>query len=75
MAFWAGSASAQSATGSDPSQTPSDQAQAGGGASGSNPNLDEIVVSAQAIQGPQAAPSQGSLLATEPQSIISGQYI
>jgi iron complex outermembrane receptor protein len=40
-----------------------------------NPSLDEVVVSAQHIQGPQAAPSQGSLVATEPQSVIGGSYI
>lgn len=38
-------------------------------------SLDEVVVSAQAINGPQAAPSKGSLEATEPQSVIGGHYI
>ncbi len=58
-----GTAYGQSAS-SDPSPT-----------AAANPNLDEIVVSAQAIQGPQTAPSQGSLVATEPQSVLSGDYI
>ncbi len=69
MILWAGGAQAQSAADTaDTSQTTADQ-------SGGNPSLDEIVVSAQHIQGPQAAPSQGSLVATEPQSVISGDYI
>jgi iron complex outermembrane receptor protein len=49
--------------------------QASGTVSQANPSLDEVVVSAQQIQGPQAAPSQGSLVATEPQSVIGGSYI
>jgi iron complex outermembrane receptor protein len=38
-------------------------------------NLDQIVVSAKAINGPDQAPSQGSLVATEPQSVISNEFI
>ena len=38
-------------------------------------NLDQIVVTAKAIDGPEQAPSQGSLIATEPQSIVSNDFI
>lgn len=61
---------AQDNTAQDQSQSQA-QAQTPGG----NPSLDEVVVSAQAISGPQQAPSQGSVVATEPQSVISGVSI
>jgi iron complex outermembrane recepter protein len=38
-------------------------------------SLDPVVVTAQTLSGPQEAPSQGSLLATQPQSIVSAQFI
>jgi iron complex outermembrane recepter protein len=45
----------------------------------SNPSrthdLEQVVVTAQALTGPEEAPSQGSLVATEPQSIVSREFI
>jgi iron complex outermembrane receptor protein len=38
-------------------------------------SLDPVVVTAQSLQGPQAAPSQGSLVATQPQSIVGADFI
>ena len=38
-------------------------------------SLDPVVVTAQALQGPQAAPSQGSLVAVQPQSIVGADFI
>jgi iron complex outermembrane receptor protein len=38
-------------------------------------SLDPVIVTAQALHGPQATPSQGSLVATQPQSIVGGQFI
>ena len=38
-------------------------------------SLDPVLVTAQAMHGPQTAPSQGSLVATQPQSIVSGDFI
>ena len=38
-------------------------------------SLDPVLVTAQALHGPQTAPSQGSLVATQPQSIVSGDFI
>jgi iron complex outermembrane recepter protein len=38
-------------------------------------NLDPVLVTAEALHGPQAAPSQGSLVATQPQSIVGAQFI
>jgi iron complex outermembrane receptor protein len=40
-------------------------------------SLDPVVVTvvATALHGPQSAPSQGSLVATQPQSIVSGDFI
>jgi iron complex outermembrane recepter protein len=40
-----------------------------------NRTLDELVITAQSINGPDQAPSQGSLVATEPQSVISSDFI
>jgi iron complex outermembrane recepter protein len=37
--------------------------------------LDPVLVTAQALKGPQLAPSQGSLVATQPQSIVGGDFI
>ena len=37
-------------------------------------SLDPVLVTAQALQGPQAAPSQGSLVATQPQSVITSDF-
>jgi iron complex outermembrane receptor protein len=37
--------------------------------------LDPVVVTAQALHGPQAAPSQGSLVAVQPQSIVGADFI
>jgi iron complex outermembrane recepter protein len=41
----------------------------------SDRDLDEIVISAHKITGPDEAPSQGSLVATQPRSIISGSFV
>jgi iron complex outermembrane recepter protein len=38
-------------------------------------DLDQIVISAHTLSGPESAPSQGSLVATEPQSVISSDFI
>jgi len=38
-------------------------------------SLDPVLVTAQALRGPQTAPSQGSLVATQPQSVVSGDFI
>src|ERR1700677_4614971 len=38
-------------------------------------SLDPVLVTAQSMHGPQTAPSQGSLVATQPQSIVSGDFI
>ncbi len=38
-------------------------------------SLDPVLVTAQALKGPQNVVSQGSLVATQPQSIISGDFI
>jgi len=38
-------------------------------------SLDPVLVTAQAMHGPQTAPSQGSLVATQPQSVVSGDFI
>jgi iron complex outermembrane receptor protein len=38
-------------------------------------SLDPVLVTAQAIKGPQLAPSQGSLIATQPQSIVGRDFI
>src|ERR1700692_4455895 len=38
-------------------------------------SLDPVLVTAQALHGPQAAPSQGSLVATQPQSIVGAEFI
>ena len=38
-------------------------------------SLDPVLVTAQAMHGVQTAPSQGSLVATQPQSIVSGDFI
>jgi iron complex outermembrane recepter protein len=38
-------------------------------------SLDPVLVTAQALSGPQEAPSQGSLVATQPQSIVSADFI
>ena len=37
--------------------------------------LDPVLVTAQMLKGPQDAPSQGSLVATQPQSIVNKAYI
>src|ERR1700716_2143375 len=37
--------------------------------------LDPVLVTAQALHGPQSAPSQGSLVATQPQSIVGADFI
>jgi iron complex outermembrane recepter protein len=37
--------------------------------------LDPVLVTAQALKGPQTAPSQGSLVATQPQSIVGAEFI
>jgi iron complex outermembrane recepter protein len=37
--------------------------------------LDPVLVTAQALHGPQSAPSQGSLVATQPQSIVGAEFI
>ena len=37
--------------------------------------LDPVLVTAQMLEGPQDAPSQGSLVATQPQSIVNKAYI
>ncbi len=37
--------------------------------------LDPVLVTAQALKGPQSAPSQGSLVATQPQSIVGADFI
>jgi iron complex outermembrane receptor protein len=42
---------------------------------GSGHSLDPVLVTAQALHGPQTAPSQGSLVATQPQSVVSGDFI
>src|ERR1700691_3667352 len=47
--------------------TDTDQAKARG--------LDPVLVTAQALKGPQSAPSQGSLVATQPQSIVGAEFI
>jgi iron complex outermembrane receptor protein len=38
-------------------------------------DLEQVVVTAHTLQGPEQSPSQGSLVATEPQSIVSGEFI
>jgi iron complex outermembrane recepter protein len=38
-------------------------------------SLDPVLVTAQALKGPQSAPSQGSLVATQPQSIVGAEFI
>lgn len=38
-------------------------------------NLDPVLVTAQAFHGLQSAPSQGSLVATQPQSIVGAEFI
>jgi len=38
-------------------------------------SLDPVLVTAQALKGPQGVVSQGSLVATQPQSIIGGDFI
>src|SRR3984885_6107269 len=38
-------------------------------------SLDPVLVTAQALKGPQTAPSQGSLVATQPQSIVGAEFI
>jgi iron complex outermembrane recepter protein len=38
-------------------------------------SLDPVLVTAQALKGPQVAPSQGSLIATQPQSIVGRDFI
>ncbi len=38
-------------------------------------SLDPVLVTAQALKGPQSAPSQGSLVATQPQSIVGADFI
>ena len=38
-------------------------------------SLDPVLVTAQALTGPQSAPSQGSLLAVQPQSIVGADFI
>lgn len=38
-------------------------------------SLDPVLVTAQRLEGPQLAPSQGSLVATQPQSIVGGDFI
>jgi len=38
-------------------------------------SLDPVIVTAQALHGPQSAPSQGSLVATQPQSIVGAEFI
>jgi iron complex outermembrane receptor protein len=38
-------------------------------------SLDPVIVTAQALKGPQSAPSQGSLIATQPQSIVGADFI
>ncbi len=38
-------------------------------------SLDPVVVTAQALHGPQDAPSQGSLVAVQPQSIVGADFI
>jgi iron complex outermembrane recepter protein len=38
-------------------------------------SLDPVLVTAQALHGPQSAPSQGSLVATQPQSIVGADFI
>ena len=38
-------------------------------------SLDPVVVTAQALHGPQAAPSQGSLIAVQLQSILGADFI
>jgi iron complex outermembrane receptor protein len=51
------------------------RADAAGGADQSGQSLDPVIVTAQHLSGPQLAPSQGSLVATQPQSIVGGDYI
>jgi iron complex outermembrane receptor protein len=38
-------------------------------------SLDPVLVTADALHGPQSAPSQGSLVATQPQSIVGAEFI
>ncbi len=38
-------------------------------------SLDPVLVTAEALHGPQSAPSQGSLVATQPQSIVGADFI
>ena len=38
-------------------------------------SLDPVLVTAQRLKGPQIVPSQGSLVATQPQSIVGGEFI
>src|ERR1700733_12407869 len=38
-------------------------------------SLDPVLVTARSLQGPQSAPSQGSLVATQPQSIVGADFI
>jgi iron complex outermembrane recepter protein len=38
-------------------------------------SLDPVIVTAQSLNGPQTAPSQGSLVATQPQSIVGAEFI
>src|SRR5580704_375878 len=38
-------------------------------------SLDPVLVTARSLQGPQTAPSQGSLVATQPQSIVGADFI
>jgi iron complex outermembrane receptor protein len=41
----------------------------------SHESLDPVLVTAQSLKGPQLAPSQGSLVATQPQSIVGRDFI
>ena len=38
-------------------------------------DLEQVVVTAHTLQGPEEAPSQGSVVATEPQSIVNSEFI
>jgi iron complex outermembrane receptor protein len=38
-------------------------------------DLDMIVISSQSVNGPQDSPSQGSLVSTQPVSVITGEFI
>lgn len=54
---------------------PNADADAQSDSSNGHGSLDPVIVTAQALKGPQLAPSQGSLLATQPQSIVGGDFI